>query len=351
MKNVITYSGIAVKVRAMQKELLTEAEFRKLAEFRLSMQKAEYLSGFKPYHELFQNASDENMHRSGVERRLRLSLFRDFDKLYKFANVKQKRFLKLYFEHFEVRMVKECLEAVMSGHPSEFEFMLYEEFIRRYAKIDIMKLAQSSGLYEFIENLSATPYYSILKRLYESGQAGAADYETAIDMRYFTTMWRLKDKVLSNAERQVMEKTFGSRIDLLNISWIYRSKKYYSLTPQEIYNLLIPVHYKIRAEELKKLVETPGLPEFQAAERESYYGAVIKKGVDENGSLFETITELLRHIYKREAKNHPYSIAPLNTYFYLKEKEIERIIYIIERTHYKDENGTAATAPAGEVSA
>ena len=158
MNSVISYSGIAAKIRCMKRELLTEEDFRKLMDQKLSMQKAEYLGSRRAYAELFQNVGEDMLHRSGVERRLWLSLFRDFDKLYRFGSVKQKRFIRMYFGHYEVKLVKECLQAVLGGHAAGYEFALYEDLIRKYAKIDIMKLSRSRDIGEFIENLKGTSY-------------------------------------------------------------------------------------------------------------------------------------------------------------------------------------------------
>ena len=40
----------------------------------------------------------------------------------------------------------------------------------------------------------------------------------------------------------------GSKIDLLNIQWIYRAKKDYNMKPADIYLMLIPIHYKLSTE-------------------------------------------------------------------------------------------------------
>ena len=335
--SVISYSGIAAKISAMRAELLKESDFEKLAACRLSVQKAEFLAGFRPYAGLFRNAGEQTLHRADLERRLRLSTLQDFDKLYRFGNVRQKRFLRLYFGHYEVEMIKECLQAVLSGHPSQFELTLYEEYIRKYARIDLIRLGESKTLPEFIDNLSGTPYYSILKRLEESGHAKTIDYETAIDMRYFLSMWNRKKKELSAPEQKMVERTFGSRIDMLNMNWIYRSKKYYHLTPEELYALLIPIRYRVSTEQIKKMVEAPGLSEFIELERETPYGPSVKADMEQRGVSFaKAQSALLLHLYEREARRYPYSIAALQSYFFLKEREIERIVYIVERSHYTD---------------
>lgn len=345
MESVMTNSGIVTKVRAMRKNLLKEEDFVRLSEQRLSLQKAEFLSTFKPYAELFQNVSAESLHRSGVERRLMLSLLQDFDRLYQFAGPQQRSFMKLYFGHYEVRMLNLCLQAALGGRPAIDGLRPYGEYLKKYGRIDILQLAESRSMAEYIENLNGTPYYSILKRLYESGHAKMVDYETAIEMRYFTSMWRRKDKELSKISAAIVAKTFGSRIDTMNMNWIYRSKKYFDMTPEELYALLIPIRYKLTVEDIRRMVEAPGLPELLEVERACYYGRKGRPYVEKTRSLTKASAAMLSHIYRQAAKDHPYSIAPVNTYFFLKEQEIRRIVNIIESTHYQD----GGQKPAEEV--
>ena len=50
----------------------------------------------------------------------------------------------------------------------------------------------------------------------------------------------------------------GSKIDLLNLQWIYRAKKYYNMKPADIYLLLIPIHYKLSTDQVKEMVRCTG---------------------------------------------------------------------------------------------
>ena len=44
-----------------------------------------------------------------IEQLLNLAQYEDFASLYQFANMKQRRFLDLYFMHYEIGIVKTCL--------------------------------------------------------------------------------------------------------------------------------------------------------------------------------------------------------------------------------------------------
>ena len=65
------------------------------------------------------------------------------------------------------------------------------------------------------------------------------------------------------------------KIDLLNLQWIYRAKKYYHMLPPDIYSMTIPIHYRIKVEEFKTLVETPTLEQFEAEVEKTYYAGNI----------------------------------------------------------------------------
>ncbi len=45
-------------------------------------------------------------------------------------------------------------------------------------------------------------------------------------------------------------KAYGEKFDMLNLQFIQRSKRYFSMEPAAIYALLIPMNYKLRKEEI-----------------------------------------------------------------------------------------------------
>ena len=62
--------------------------------------------------------------------------------------------------------------------------------------------------------------------------------EMNLDKYYYRNLTE-SIKSLSKADRDEFKKIFGVKIDLLNIIWIYRAKKYYDISPEEIFNFTI----------------------------------------------------------------------------------------------------------------
>ena len=107
----------------------------------------------------------------------------------------------------------------------------------------------SKNIEELVDNLKGTEYYAPLDRLRQAGAATLFDYDLALDIYYFSMLWKKEKKLLSGKELEVFTRDCGTKIDLLNLQWIYRAKKYYHMKAEEIYAFTIPIHYHLRMEE------------------------------------------------------------------------------------------------------
>lgn len=56
-----------------------------------------------------------------------------------------------------------------------------------------------------------------------------------------------------------LTKALGFKMDMLNVQWIYRCKKYYHMTSADIYALLIPVNYRLSSRTIQEMVEADSL--------------------------------------------------------------------------------------------
>lgn len=341
----LSYVGISTKIRAMQKKLLTEEDIQSLAEYNSVRDAAAHLGEFEAYAGIAEKAEGRELHRINVEKLLYYYLIDDFEKLYRFAGIRQRKYLDIYFKHFEVKILKICLDNCMGGRRDFLGLSKYAEILGKHSKIDIVKLVESKNLSEFINNLQGTGYYQILKRIEESGRGSLPDYQTAIDMKYFNYMWKMKDEKLKKRDAEVITQTLGVNIDLLNVNWIYRSKKYFGLTPEELFNLLIPVRFKLTQENIVEMVKAPDLNSFYEAEKKIRYSEKILKYRKNEKSLTNVYDKLITTIYRNESRKRPYSVAAINTYFYLKEREIRNIVTALESIHYKVPFGAKEVKP------
>lgn len=332
MGNLLAYSGLVTKVRAMQAKLLKAEDYQTIANMNTVSEITEYLKGTDAYGSLIRSVNEEQLHRSDLEKILPQSLYNDYIRLYRFAGMKQKEFLKLYLKRYEVRLINYCLRIVFNHYNRPFDLNYKKAFFEEYSNLSIEKLITSKNVHELVENLKDTEYYRPLKKLEETKEATLFDYDLALNLYYYTTMWKKRKKVLKKKELEIFTRDAGTKIDLLNLQWIYRAKKYYKMLPPDIYALLIPVQYRISIELTKELVEAPTVDEFfKIVAKTSYMKNVL---VESNATIEQRYKECLYHLYIADKRSNPYSIASVNTYLFLKEEELEKLTTILECVRY-----------------
>ncbi len=332
MGNLMTYSGITTKIRAMQARLLSDEDFRTIAGLSNVPAAIEYLKEKPAYAEYLNKMDTTLYHRGNVEKILIQSLYDDYTKIFRFAGEKQKKFLKLYKKRYEVELINYCLRIVFNHYDVPFDLAYKKAFFDKYSELSIDRLITSKNISELVENLKGSEYYEPLHKLSESGAASLFDYDLALDLYYFSTFWKREKKLLTGKELDIFVKDYGVKIDLLNLQWIYRAKKCYHMLPPDIYALTIPIQYKLKIPEFKKLVETPNLEEFGRLLEETYYAR--KYHLDREQSLEKVYKEILKHLYLLDRRKNPYSVASINTYLFLKEEEIDKLTTALECIRY-----------------
>lgn len=334
MGSLLSYSGITAKVRAMSARLFSKENYKELSSLSTVADALAYLKGHGAYSRLFSNMEESLCHRGDIEKSLHLSKYRDFTKLYRFAGPRQRSFLKLYFYHYEIILLEYCLRTVFDHRKFELDLSSFKPFLEHHSKLDLDLLASSQTINELVENLKGTEFYDVLKNFGELSDPVLKDYEYALDLYYFRTIWNKKEKELTKEDSEFIERTYGSRMDLLNIQWIYRSKKYYRLEPDQVYAQLIPISYKLKKGQIRQLIEAPGLPEMQSVLNQTYYSRTYRKMSLSLEHLEEFTYRYLYDLHKKDSVRNPYSIAVLNTYLYQREEEVRKIITVIEGIRY-----------------
>ena len=332
MGNLLAYSGIVTKIRAMESKLLKPEQFTEIANLGNVPEIGDYLKKNTAYAEVLDSLDESQIHRGNIEKVLIQSLYHDYTKIYRFCGQKQRRFLKLHMKSYEIDLINYCLRIVINHYKQPFDLNYKRAFFDRYSQISIEKLITSRTTDELVENLKDTEYYAPLRKLKDSQNVTLYDYDLTLNLYYFTTIWKEQKKVLKKADLDLFMRDFGSRIDLLNLQWIYRAKKYYNMKPADIYLLLIPIHYKLSTDLVKELVEAPGLEEFENAVARTSYARHYNFRQDL--TIEQMYSECLNYLYTVDRRRNPYSIAAVNTYLFLKEEELKKLTTAMECIRY-----------------
>ena len=316
----------------MEAKLLTPEQFADIANLRSVPDIADYLRKNTAYAEVLDTLTEDQIHRGNIEKVLVQSLYHDYTKIYRFCGQSQREFMKLIMKGYEIELINYCLRIVINHYKKPFDLNYKSAFFDRYSQISIEKLIHSRTTDELIENLKGTEYYNTLKKLRDSGKATLFDYDLALNLYYFVSMWKQRKKILKPKELELFTRDYGAQINMLNIQWIYRAKKYFNLSPADIYALLIPIQYKISTVLIKEMVEASDLDAFQKAVEKTSYAKHFD--FSQNLTVEKLYTDYLYYLYTTDRRRNPYSIASINTYLFMKEEEIKKLTTVIECVRY-----------------
>ena len=332
MGHLLEYSGIVTKTRAMESRLLSPGQFQELASLHTIPEAVEYLKKNTAYAETLESLEPTQLHRGNIEKLLTQSLYRDYTKLYRFCGQKQRKFMELRLKSYEIDLIDYCLRIVINHYKRPFDLHYKKEFFDRYSQLSIDRLITSRTTDELVDNLKGTEYYDPLKKLQDAQKVTLYDYDLALELYFFTTLWKARKKMLKKEDLELYERDCGSQIDLLNMQWIYRAKKYFNMKPADIYQLILPIHYRLSTDLIKGMVEATTLEELQTLCNQTPYARRYES--TEQLTMEQMYSECLHHLYTIDRRRNPYSIAAVNTYLFLKEEEIKKLTTALECIRY-----------------
>lgn len=347
MGNLLEYSGIITKLRAMEARLLTDEQFEEISALTSVTELVSYLSANSSYQDVLQDMDETMLHRGNIEKVLILSLYHDYTKIYRFCGPNQRKFLKLYLKRYEVDLINYCLRIVINHYQEPFDLNHKKPFFDKYSPISIEKLITSRTTDQLVENLKGTEYYEPLKKLKDSQSVTLFDYDLALNLYYFTAMWKERKKFLKKKELELFTRDCGSKIDLLNMQWIYRAKKHFNLKEADIYSLLIPIHYRISVEQIKAMAEASNMDEFFAVLQKTPYARHYN--FEQDLTIEQMYEDCLYHLYTADRRQNPYSIASINMYLFLKEEELRKLTTAMECIRYGLNSGETLGYVGGKI--
>ena len=334
MINVLTYSGLSTKVRGMEKHLLHQEQYSTIKNCSNVTEVVNYLTGLPTYNDIFKDVDISALHRGEFEKYLSLSTYKDFAKLYNFASANQRNFFKIFFMRFETTILKEVIREIYDKKVVYTNLYIYKPYFEKFSDIDLTKLQDVTTVDNYIDVLRNTKYFILLNHVANLENHTLFDFELSLDLLYFKSMWHEKNKYLKGDDLAIMEESYGCMADLLNILWISRCKRSYNVSNEQIRGMMVPVTYKLKKNQLTSMIEADSLDSLWDVFMGTYYGKHSAITEDLKHAYEYIYTYFMDKIHNANFKNHPYSLACVDTYLYKKDEEVKKIIMLTECVRY-----------------
>ncbi|MCX7715104.1 MAG: V-type ATPase subunit [Clostridia bacterium] len=326
--------AVFAKLKAMGALSLTEQDYKEMMSKKSVGEVCGYLKNYTGYSGILHDINESEIHRGELELFVETKAKEEYKRIYKFMGLYDRKLLQYFLIREEVEFIKHCLRYIFSRE-TEQEIPLenwISPFFREHSRLNLDRITQARDFSSFLDACQDTDYYRVLKR---AGDV-KVDLFTAImmlDSFYYNRLWNIVEKYALKKEKEMLEFYLGTIIDLLNILWIYRSKKYYQTPNEIIYTYLIPVRYKLLREDISRMVESENIDDIIKIVSKTRYKALfddVEKGIFIEINYKKVLYKTARKVFLMS----PGSVAAVFAYFHIKENEIENIKTIIEGIRY-----------------
>lgn len=240
----------------------------------------------------------------------------------------EKEFILLLLQRYEIEELKVFLRLWHKKAPVIIEDFLLQPVI--CFEIDFKKLISAQTIEELILLLDHTPYKQALMRAWQVyKEKGSSFYlEAALDLDYYIRVNAAIEK-FSSLDRGIARRIMGIEIDIQNINWLIRLRKYYSLGIGEMLEWFVPGGAWITKEHVRGLYVSDGLAKVAESVSFGPYTAV-KELIEDNAAAMEPfLYGYLTQEVKKALSGFPFTIGTVLGYLILQHRQTETIVSVL----------------------
>ena len=187
-----------------------------------------------------------------------------------------------------------------------------------------------------------TPYHQIIKKYSHTVESKGSLFrmEIAFDHFYYVNLLAAIEK-LDRRDRNIALRLAGVEIDLQNINWLLRFKKFYDLPQDAVMAALVPGGLNLDKSIFSELYSAQNVMYvLQRFVKSKYPGlsALLSSQTPDSTSRLLLIRRILEEIMKHEVNRilagYPFTIGIILSYFILKRNELSKIRTILNAKHY-----------------
>ncbi|ONI38030.1 hypothetical protein AN639_08440 [Candidatus Epulonipiscium fishelsonii] len=326
---MISYQALNAKIQGRKHILFQAEDWNKIVKFTTPAEIFDYFKNKYGYMEYLPQDKKMDLHRGDFEVSFHRLIVGEIEKMLHYMSCDYKVFFKTMLMKYEIHDLELILRDIESINKPSYEIDKHFIHSEKYESINFKKLIEVKDFKQFIEQLNNTPYHEPLKTLEKED---IKDRYWHMEMKASTTFYKLfteRAKKLSEVDAEIASRIIGTKIDCLNIEWIYRAKKYYNISKEEMLIYSLPNGYKISFGKLKKLIYVEDIKEFKKL-AESYISSPIF--VEDDELLEKHLNKLFYEMLNKQENQD--GVGKLLGYIYKSEIELKDLVSIIEGLRY-----------------
>lgn len=332
---MLSSSGaISAKAKAMYGRRIKPAQYEELIRKRSVSEIAQVLKNDTGFADTLKDIHEATIHRGQLEHLIRMDLYRRLDKLVRYVDGKQKAYYLAALKEFEIEQILTRIRLILSG---DFTHSLsdFPTVLTRYTKLNTDQLKTVQSFEELLEGLRGSPYVELIKPFIHKNNSDF-DYtgcESALQSYYMNYVLTTIEKTFHGKTERILKQMWSTRIELDNITKIYRYKKFFHVSEAEIKASLTECEGSIPKAKLNEMLKCADGEAFLKLLAQSPYHLHTD---DKEYVYIEYYADQIKyHLAKRHLHYDSAPAIVYTAYQLTAEREIENLINIIEGVRYQ----------------
>ena len=325
--------ALAAKIHAMHGRSLTPQNYRELLRKQSIPEAAAYLKQQTSYSDLLGDVNENLIHRGQLESILRRKVFEEYVRTFHYVEPRDREFYEYVITQMEIDEILSVIRLINAGRQGDYIFSV-PTFLARRSSFDLYHLAKVSSYQDLVDFLAGTPYQALLQK-YPPGPDGRINplrVEIEFMHYFYGRVFGMIRRLYKGSTRSELMRSFGTDVDLKNLMFILRLKRYFNAPPEFIRSVLLPYYYRVSREELERILMEPDVEAVQKAIFTTHYGESFQKHKFDYLERYEQQVEYEYHrLLLSRATTAP---ALLVSYMHLENIELSNLVNIIEGIRY-----------------
>ena len=326
---VLQYGDVATKIRAGMGKMLRQRDLEEMCAKPTVADVASYLKENTAFGPLLETVNVAKIHRGDLEYLFQAKLYEDMDRMVLFSKSKGSFFGEYLTRQRECENLKILLRNLHGHHSSQKDSL----FPMKKTEVPFDLLAAVNNIPEFVEILRGTIYYQILHPLLASEETmNMFTIEMALE-HFFYRVIRKERGNLSAPDQACFDQVYCVSVEVMNILWIYRCKRFFHMSPEMIFRYVVSgFEGKLTQEKLGQLIQAPTVEDFMRLIKKTAYARIFD--TDEEDLYSMRGDAFMRALFSRQLRENPYSEMALVLYYRIRLLEVRTIIMIVEGVRY-----------------
>lgn len=326
-------NALITKIKTIHANDLKTDDYKELLKKRNISDVTAYLKKHPAYRDVLESIPEYAVNRSRLESLIRRQKFNHLMRVIKFLTMKEKSFYLLSLLHQEHEVLLAMIRSYISHEVYDViaDLPLYFD---QYSKINFEAISKTSNMKELVEVLKDTKYQRMLKPFEKLGNDDLKyyEFESLFESDYYKYAFdQIKLHFKGNLKNE-LENVFKSRIEMENMIKVYRLKKFYKVSDEEIKMMLVPSN-RISEQKLEMIIKIKDPNEI--------FKKIIELGQqqyigDKDQIYLEYFGDHLRYHIANKLMyyaSHPSKV--FIGYMILSELEVTNLIHLIEGIRYQ----------------